>query len=67
MVIPADGEGETALDLWVVRLEIGITQCTAREHRFLCLIESDGAELLPVADELVLDYDLVDCKLALYS
>ncbi len=65
VVIPPNGEGETALNLRVVCLQVGITQCTACKHRLLCLVEGDRTELLPVADKLILDYDLVNRKLAL--
>ena len=65
MVISPYGEGETAFDLGIACLQVWITQCTARKHSLLCLVEGDCTEFLPVTDELVLDYDLVDRKLAL--
>lgn len=65
MVVSPDGEGETAFDLGVACLQVWITQCTARKHCLLCLVEGDCTKLLPVTDELVLDYNLVDRKLAL--
>ena len=41
------------------------SQSAAGQHGFLLLIEADSRELLPVADELVLDNNLVNGKLAL--
>ena len=65
VVIPPDGEREAAFDLWICCLEVRVAQCTASEHCFLCLIESNSTELFPVADKLIFDDDLVDRKFTL--
>lgn len=65
VVVPPDSEGKAAFDLGVICFQVGITQRTAREHCLLRLVESNRTELLPVADELVFDYDLVNRELAL--
>jgi hypothetical protein len=67
VIISPDGEGEATLNFGVVGLQVGITQRTARQHRLLCLVEGNRTELLPVADELILHYDLVNCELTLYN
>lgn len=65
MIVPPDREGEAALDLRIVRLKVGITQCTTRKHCLLRLIEGNRTKFLPVAHELILHYDLVNGELAL--
>ena len=63
--IPTNGEGEATLDLRIVGLEIRISQRTARQHRLLSVIEGDVSKFLPVSDHVVLDNDVVQCKLSL--
>ena len=41
------------------------SQSATGQHSFLLLIKADSRELLPVADELVLNNNFVDCELAL--
>ena len=65
MIVSADGKREAAVDGLNVCIRRKAAQSTAREHSFLLLVEANGAELFPVTDQLVLDNDLVYCKLAL--
>jgi hypothetical protein len=67
MVISPDSERKAAFDLGVVCFQVRVTQCAAREHCLLRLVEGNCTELFPVADELVLYYDLVNSELALHN
>lgn len=46
--VSLDGKGEAASNLWVFRVRIRILQRTACQYRLLGVVESNGAELLPV-------------------
>lgn len=65
MVIPSNCEREAAGYLSNLRTRRWGTQSTTCEHGFLLLVETDGAEFLPITDQLVLNNDLVDSKFAL--
>lgn len=58
--VTTNSEGEAASDLRIVRLHVGVLQRTAGQHGFLRVVKGYRAELLPVADEVVLDNDLMD-------
>lgn len=49
MIVSLDGKREATVDLRRIG-RIQTSQCTARQHGFLLLIEADGTELFPVAD-----------------
>ena len=59
MIIPLDSKREAAVDLRTFG-HVGTLQRTARQHGFLLLIKADGAELLPIRDQLIFNNDLVD-------
>ena len=60
MVVSADGEGEATWNLRHLRVGERTTQSAACEHSLLLLVKADGTEFLPVADELVFHYNLVN-------
>lgn len=67
VVVSSDGERETAMNLCTISTSRRTPQCTTRKHSLLLLIEANRAEFLPVTDQLVLDNNLMDCKLALFT
>lgn len=50
MCVATDGKREATRDPLGRIGGVGILQRAAREHRFLGVVESDGAEFLPVAN-----------------
>lgn len=58
--VTTNSEGKAASDFRVVGLRIGVLQRAAGQHGLLRVVKGYRAELLPVADEMVLDNDLVD-------
>lgn len=58
--VPTDCEGKTAANFRVVGFQVGVLQGAARQHRFLRVVECNGAKLLPITNEVVLDDNLVD-------
>lgn len=67
MIISSNREGKAALNPLASRIRVGTFQCAAGKHGFLGIVEGDSTELLPVADQLVLDNDFVDGKFALQN
>jgi len=65
VIISSDRKGEAALDPFICRIRVGAFQRAAGKHGFLGIVEGDSTELLPVADQLVLDNDFVDGKFSL--
>lgn len=63
MVISSNGEREAARNSFP--RPIGTFKGTARKHGLLGVVKGDGTELLPVADQLILDDDLVDGEFTL--
>jgi hypothetical protein len=66
MIISSDSERKATRYPFRWRGGIRVLQGTAREHRFLGVIEGDGTEFLPVAHELVFYDNLMDSQLTLY-
>ena len=60
MIIPADGERETAFDVRIRSFQIRIFQRTSRQHSFLRIVESYGEELVPVVDKILLHDNFMD-------
>lgn len=65
VIITSDREGEAALNPLACRIGVGAFQRAAGEHCFLGVVEGNCTELLPVANQLVLDNNFVDGKFAL--
>jgi hypothetical protein len=65
MQVPPNCEGEAAGYLRIACIKIRILQRAACEHGFLRAIKSYRAKLLPVAHEMLLDYNVVDGKFSL--
>lgn len=65
MIISTDGKRETAGDilLWAVRIRA--LKRTTCKHRLLRTVKRDGAEFLPVANELIFDHYFMNSKLTL--
>ena len=66
MRIPPDGERKTTFQAFVFAFGIGILERARSEDGFLRLIEGDGAEFFPIADEGVFGHDFVECQFALF-
>jgi len=58
-------ERETAVDLGSCGFEIWALQRAASQHRFLRVVEGDSTKIFPVANEMILDDDLVNSQLSL--
>ena len=58
--IPSYCERETAVDFGNCRFEIWALQRAAGQHRFLRVVEGDSTKLFPVADKVILNYNLMD-------
>lgn len=65
MCISANCERETAVDLRICRLEVRILQRAASQHGLLSVVEGDGTEFLPVADQVIFDDNLVNGQFSL--
>ena len=65
VVISSNRKRETALNLPICSAQVGVLERTTGQHCFLRAVESDRAELLPIADELVFHYYFVDCQFTL--
>ena len=61
VIIPADREREAALNFGVRGLRIRVLQGASCQHGFLRVIESDGEEFVPVADQVFLHNYLMKC------
>lgn len=51
---------KTAMDFGLCGTEIWALQRTASQYRFLRVVKGDSAKLFPVANEMILNDDLVD-------
>src|SRR5690242_20466812 len=65
MVVSFYSEREATVDFRLVCSCRRASQCTACQHGLLLLIETDGAELLPVADQLIFHNDFVNGEFSL--
>lgn len=63
MVISSNGERETARNSFP--RPIGAFKSTARKHGLLGVVKGNGTELLPVADQLILDDDFMNGEFTL--
>lgn len=64
MVVTSNRKGEAARDR-LARRVCGALESTAGEYGFLGVVESNGAEFLPVANQLVLNNDFMYGKFTL--
>ena len=63
MIVSSNCEREAALDSFA--RPSGTFQSATGKHGFLSIVEGDGAEFFPVADQLILDDNLMNCELPL--
>lgn len=65
MLISSNGEGEAARYLNILRSDPRRFEAASGQHGLLGMIKRNAAKLLPVADEVILDDDIVNGHLAL--
>lgn len=64
MIVTSDSERETAWNTLACRVTRAL-ESAAGEHSFLGVVESNSAELLPVAHQLILHEEFMDCEFTL--
>lgn len=64
VIITSDGEREAAWNT-LARRVVRFFESAAGEHSFLGVVESNRAKFLPVAHQLILNEELMDCEFAL--
>lgn len=65
MIVSLNSEREATLNVSLLTARYRTPQCAACKHCFLLLVKTYGTKLFPVANELILDNEVVNCKLAL--
>ena len=65
MIISSNREGEAAWDSFTCAIRVGTFQSAAGEHSLLGIIEGNGTKFFPVADQLILDNDLMNREFTL--
>ena len=65
MVVASYGEGEAAMDFWMLGINIWTLQRAAGQHGLLRTIECNVAKLFPVADQVSFNDNFMECQSAL--
>ena len=60
VVVSSYGKREAAMDFRMLRVNVGTLQRTTGQHGLLVIVECNLSKLLPVADQMRLDNDLME-------